>query len=37
MEPTLADNEEGVRALENSPKLQHSLATIPQVGHGRGR
>jgi hypothetical protein len=34
MEPTLVDIEEGVRALENSPNLQHSLASILKSARG---
>ena len=34
MEPTLADIEEGVRALEHSPKLQQSLASILKSARG---
>ena len=34
MEPTLADLESGVRALEHSPKLQQSLASILKSAKG---
>ena len=34
MEPTLADIEQGVRALENSPTLQQSLASILKSARG---
>ena len=37
MEPTLADIEEGVRALGSSPKLQQSLASILKSARRRGR